>query len=339
MHFSDIGIGLPEMGKWRQQHQFGLPSMYANPMAPSQQPVCLLPPPPPLLPRPGLRSCYNDQNDEQREYQEQQQLDEPLDYSMKSLARQQPLPSPPPPSSMSASPLSMGSGSAPEEAPRGGSGGELLHRLRHTVLQRGHQRSAFSNLALLKQSQALPMLKEAAANSSAAASGASAGKSASHQQRRGTGSIADSEAEAKAAYAADCIKSRLDGCGKRVHLFLGILLHFGMPPGPHGETFFDRVISFSDEHKNLSDSPTAYFMVLDSKLLALIWSKFKGNSSNEYSTLTRAIRSTRQKYRGIFESVKNPGKKLYKFGPVAVEQFRNLFPSSYSSSATEAANQ
>uniref|UniRef100_A0A1I8IHP0 ETS domain-containing protein n=1 Tax=Macrostomum lignano TaxID=282301 RepID=A0A1I8IHP0_9PLAT len=269
------------MGKWRQQHQFGLPSMYANPMAPSQQPVCLLPPPPPLLPRPGLRSCYNDQDDEQREYQEQQQLDEPLDYSMKSLARQQPLPSPP-------------------------------RRRRRCRRRRCRWAAARRRRKLHEVVAALAAHR--------------LGNRRSNQQRRGTGSITDSEADAKAAYAADCIKSRLDGCGKRVHLFLGILLHFGMPPGPHGETFFDRVISFSDEHKNLSDSPTAYFMVLDSKLLALIWSKFKGNSSNEYSTLTRAIRSTRQKYRGIFESVKNPGKKLYKFGPVAVRAVQKSVP-------------
>lgn len=286
----------------------------------------VLPPPPPLQPRPDLLTSVED-TEEDEPSSAFAASDEPLDYSMKSLL------SPKMPTSPAAKPKH-------HHQPQPQSGEQVLHKLRHVVLQKrdvtGCQLQTCGP-ALHTQHQPKQLqhhhqqLAELKLTIGKLQQPSSSLNLVSRQAQGGSPSSAmlDSDTETKAAYAADCIKSRLEGCGKRVHLFLGILLHFGMPPGPSGELIFDRVIAFSDENKNLSNRPTAYFMVLDSKLLALIWCKFKGNSSNEYSTLTRAIRSTRQKYKGIFETVENPGKKLYKFGPMAVDQFRQLFPTSY----------
>lgn len=323
------------MGKWRYSTS---PSPIAAPIGGDNASLSLLqislPPPPPLLPRPGLDQHPAVFMASSMSDYEAALPDEPLDYSMKSL--RQPLPSPPPSSSMSASPVSHRGGAAlfPVDDANlrmsaSSGGAEVLHRLRDTLLKRDPGRDQVSSVFTRHPAKVLSLLPAAAAS-------APLQKVPEKLRPQSVPSSATSESESMAEYAANCIKSRLDGCGKRVHLFLGILLHFGMPPGPNGQQMFNRVISFSDEQKHLSEKPTAYFMVLDSKLLALVWSKFKGNTSNEYSTLTRAIRSTRQKYDGIFEPVKNPGKKLYKFGPLAIEQFRRLFPGSYCSSTSTA---
>uniref|UniRef100_A0A1I8FHQ2 RING-type domain-containing protein n=1 Tax=Macrostomum lignano TaxID=282301 RepID=A0A1I8FHQ2_9PLAT len=49
---------------------------------------------------------------------------------------------------------------------------------------------------------------------------------------------------------------------------------------------------FCDQRRKPTDRPSNYFLVLNTQMLALIWCKFKSNTSAEFSTLTRAISSS-----------------------------------------------